>query len=168
MKTLKECLMIVLFSCVCAFLFNALSPGGIALVGQWDMSKGVITAVTKDNPVEHDLEIGDISIVKNIYDSGGTLFVDARDEKAYAEGHIKGAVSLPIGLYEENLEHFVMKYPPSTPIITYCAGRTCQDSHELAQILLQFEYENVHVFIDGFPEWEKKGFPVETGVEKGV
>ena len=163
LKMLKECLLIVFVSCLCGFLFNLFSPRGIALVGEWDMSKGVISAVTKDNPVEHELEIGDIGIVKDIFDSGSTLFVDARDGKAFAAGHIKGAISLPIGLYEEKLEDFIMKYPPSTRIITYCSGRTCQDSHELAGILLQFEYENVNVFIDGFPAWEKNGFPVETG-----
>jgi 3-mercaptopyruvate sulfurtransferase SseA len=66
-------------------------------------------------------------------------------------------------LYEERLEAFLAKYPLSTRIVTYCSGRECEDSHELAQILLQFGYENVSVFIDGFPAWEKSGFPVEEG-----
>ncbi len=162
---LKECLLIVVISCLCGFLFNLFSPRGIALVGQWDMSEGVISAVTKDNPVAHDLEIGDIGVVKEIYDSGDSVFIDARTEKAFEEGHIKGAVSLPIGLYEERLEAFIMKYPPSTHIITYCSGRTCQDSHELAQILLQFDYEKVNVFIDGYPAWEKSDYPIEAGSE---
>ena len=160
---LKECLIIVLVSCLFSFLFNSFSPNGIALVGQWDTSKGVISAETRNSPVVHDLEIGDIDTVKAIYDSGDALFVDARDGQVFAEGHIKGAVSLPIGLYEEKLEAFIMKYPTSTRIIAYCSGRTCQDSHELAQILLQFDYENVNVFIDGFPAWQKNGYPVETG-----
>ena len=120
MKILKECLLIVLFSCLCGFLFNAFSPNGIALVGQWDTSKGVISAVSRSKPVVHDLEISDISAAKEIFDSGSALFVDARDGKTYAAGHIKGAVSLPIGLYEEKLEAFLMAYPLSTYIVTYC------------------------------------------------
>ena len=163
MKILKECLLIVLVSCVCGFLFNEFSPKGIALVGEWDISKGVVSAVTKSDPVLHDLEISDVATAKKIFDTGRALFVDARAGEAFAEGHIKGAVSLPIGLYEEKLEAFINKYPLSTHIVTYCSGRTCQDSHELAQILLQFDYENVHVFIDGFPAWKKSGFPVEIG-----
>lgn len=163
---LKECLLIVVVSLLCSFLFNAFSPKGIALVGQWDTSKGVISAVTRDDPVFHELEIGDIAIAKEIFDSGNALFVDARDVKDFEKGHIKGAISMPIGSYEEKLEAFVTQYPLSTRIITYCSGRTCQDSHELAGILLQFDYESVNVFIDGFPAWDKNGFPVEAGNEE--
>lgn len=160
---LKEYLLLILVSCLCGFSYNAFSPKGIALVGEWDTSKGVISAGAKNNPVVHDLEITDVAIVKEIFDSGHAVFVDARAVEAFADGHIKGAVSLPIGLYEERLEAFLMKYPLSTYIVTYCTGRECEDSHELAQILLQFDYESVSVFIDGFPVWEENGFPTEKG-----
>jgi hypothetical protein len=72
---LKECLLLVLVSCLCGFLFNAFSPKGIALVGEWDTSKGVVSAVTKSNPVVHKIEITDIAVVKEIFDSGRALFV---------------------------------------------------------------------------------------------
>ena len=84
---------------IAAFTANFLSPKGIALVGQWDESQGVVTARAKDDVVDYDLEIDDINIAKQIYGSGEAVFVDARSREDYEEGHIKGAVSLPVGQF---------------------------------------------------------------------
>jgi len=95
MKTIKEISILVGAAIVAAFAVNYLSPAGIALVGQWDTAKGVITANEKNDMVLNDLEIGDVSLAKKLYDSQKFLFVDARSRDDYDEGHIKGAVSLP-------------------------------------------------------------------------
>ena len=55
------------------------------------------------------------------------------------------------------------KYPLSTHIVTYCSGRECEDSLELATSLIQMGYDRVNVYIDGYPVWQKKGYPVDTG-----
>ena len=46
-------------------------------------------------------------------------------------------------------------------MITYCSGRTCEDSHNLARLLSEVGFTDVRVFIDGFPGWEAEGYPVE-------
>jgi len=87
--------------------------------------------------------------------------VDARSPEDYEAGHIQGSVSLPVGRFEEEIEAFLERYPPEASIITYCSGRTCLDSHHLAEFLLDFGYDKVTVFIDGFPGWEAEGHPIE-------
>ncbi len=160
--------MLIILSSVCALLYNTLSPEGIALVGEWDTSKGVVSAVAKNDPVVHGLEIDSVQTAKEIYDSGQAVFVDARSQEAFDGGHIRGAVSLPVYSFEDKIEQFYKAYPPSTYIITYCSGRECQDSHELAQLLIQIGYTHVRVYIDGFPVWQKNGFPVvKSSTEKG-
>lgn len=144
-----------------AFLTNTFSPASIPLFGQWDESKGVIRAKPNDDIYSLGFEIGNVETAKEIYDEGDTLFIDARDINAFEEGHIKGAVLLPIGEFDARIENFLDRYEPDQNIITYCSGRSCEDSHHLAQLLTEFGYENVSVMIDGFPIWEKKGFPVE-------
>lgn len=144
-----------------AFTVNLLSPKGIALFGEWDTSKGVITARGKDDVVVHDLEIQDVQVAKEIYDSGKALFVDARSRNLYADGHIKGAISLPVGEFEQFIDSLRETYPASQHIITYCTGRECDDSHELAHHLFDAGYTNVSVFIDGYPAWKEKGYAVE-------
>lgn len=159
-NTIKGFFILMGIAVVCAFTVNFFSPKGIALVGDWDKSDGVITAKAKDDAVVREREIKELGIAKAIYDKG-YIFVDARAEEVYEDGHIKGAVSLPIGQFYEMIVQFIENYPLSTPLVTYCSGRECDDSHRIAKYLSEEGYTNVHVFIDGYPAWEQEGYPIE-------
>ena len=161
MKTAKEIGIILGISIVAAFAVNYFSPAGIALVGQWDTVQGVVTANAKNDIVIDGIEIGTVDLARKLYDSGDYIFVDARSPEDYEEGHIKGAVSLPVGQFEEKIAAFLERYPPEASIVTYCSGRTCLDSHHLAESLMEFGYDKISVFIDGFPGWEAEGHPIE-------
>jgi rhodanese-related sulfurtransferase len=161
MKTIKELSILVGISIFAAFAVNYFSPAGIALVGQWDTAKGVITANKKNKIDLIDFEIGDIALAKELWDSTNYVFIDARSRDDYDEGHIKGAVSLPVGQFDEKIETFIEQYPPEAAIITYCSGRTCEDSHNLAKLLVAFGYTEINVFIDGYPGWKAEGYPIE-------
>jgi rhodanese-related sulfurtransferase len=157
----KEIVVLLSVSVITAFTVNLLSSSGIALVGDWDTQKGVISARSKDDVVVHDREIGDIQTVKRLYDRGDVVFLDARSVEAFTAGHISGAVSMPVGEAMEMLAAFSKQHPPDTHLVTYCSGRECEDSHRLAELLTDFGYTTVQVFVDGFPAWEEKGYPVE-------
>ena len=94
---LKQALLLLVLAISIALVVNQLSPVGIALIGQWDQDKGVISAHAKDEIHDSRLEIDNIKIAKLSYDGGKALFVDARSNDDYNEGHIKGAISLPVG-----------------------------------------------------------------------
>jgi rhodanese-related sulfurtransferase len=158
---LKELSILIGIAVVTAFAVNAFSSKGIALVGDWDTSQGVITAKPKDDPVSHELEIDDVFTAKTFYDMGEAVFVDARPMDDYRDGHIKNAEPLPAYQFEELIDEFKNKIPPYVIVITYCSGRECDDSHVLAQRLLDEGYDDVKVFIDGYPAWEEAGYPVE-------
>ena len=64
MKTIKEISVLVGASIIAALAVNYFSPAGIALVGQWDTAKGVITANENNDIVLNDLEIGDVTLAK--------------------------------------------------------------------------------------------------------
>ena len=88
-------------------------------------------------------------------------FSDDRDKihKAGFNDYISKPISNDL-LYKK-IAAFLERYPPEASIITYCSGRTCLDSHHLAEFLLEFGYDKVTVFIDGFPGWEAEGHPIE-------
>lgn len=96
------------------------------------------------------------------------LFLDARRSSVYAEGHIAGARNFPVwesdidarvkGLYEEGLDQ-------SAPIVVYCSGGNCEDSHMLAEKLYMVGFDNVLIYKDGFPDWEKRGLAVSRGAK---
>ncbi len=161
MKTAKEIGIILGISIVAAFAVNSFSPAGIALVGQWDTAQGVVTANAKNDIVIEGIEVGTVDQARKLYDSGDYIFVDARSRDDFEEGHIKGAVSLPVGQFEEKIAAFMERYPPEASIVTYCSGRTCLDSHHLAEFLMDFGYDKIGVFIDGFPGWAAEGHPIE-------
>jgi rhodanese-related sulfurtransferase len=161
MKTVKEIGMILGLSLVAAFAVNYFSSAGIELVGQWDTAQGVVTVKAKNDIFIDGIEIGTVDQAKKLFDSGEYIFVDARSQEDYAQGHIKGAVSLPVGQFEEKMAAFLDRYPPEVSIVTYCSGRNCSDSHHLAEFLLDYGYRKVGVFIDGFSVWEAEGYPIE-------
>jgi rhodanese-related sulfurtransferase len=96
----------------------------------------------------------------------GTLFLDARRTSVYRDGHIAGARSVPVweaGL-DDKVKALFAELPDQTvPIVVYCAGGECEDSHELAQKLYLAGFDGVRVYKDGFPDWEKRKLPIGKG-----
>jgi rhodanese-related sulfurtransferase len=99
--------------------------------------------------------------VKELYDRREALFVDARDEKVFAAGHIAAAVSLPLGKTGTALPRFRRDVPGEQPLVVYCSGYDCHDSRDLATRLLAAGYRTVYVFEGGYPEWRDAGYPTQ-------
>lgn len=158
---LRDMFLIMVLSALVGFTVNTISPKGITFVGDWDPSKGVISANPKDQPVSHDIEINSVDEAYAIFKEKTAVFVDAREESLFSEGHIQGAVSLFVYDYGKLFSGFMAKYPHDQLIVTYCSGRECEDSHTLARYLKEDGYTQVRVFVDGYPAWSKEGLPVE-------
>jgi len=160
-KIIKELSVIIGLSVIAGFSINYFSPNGISYIGSWNTASGVITANAKNDAVVREREIMDVKDIKKIFDAGKAVFVDARSYNEYKNGHIKGAISFPAAQFDERIEAFLLDYPSSISIVTYCSGRECRDSHELAQMLIDSGFSKTRVFTDGYPLWEKGGYPVE-------
>lgn len=108
------------------------------------------------------------SDVAQLYASGA-LFLDARRTAAYESGHIAGARNFSV--WEADIDQKVNalweeRNDPSEqnkPIVVYCTGGDCEDSHMLAQKLWGLQFNNVYVYKDGFPDWQKRGGAVRSG-----
>jgi rhodanese-related sulfurtransferase len=97
----------------------------------------------------------------------GIPFLDARRRAEFAEGHITGAWSAPV--WEADLEDRLIAFKaarrpgPDDPIVIYCSGGDCRDSHLLAAKLLNEGYGHLLIYRDGFPDWVARRHPVEKG-----
>jgi len=122
-------------------------------------------SASKDYPPHPDRPWADITGQEAVALHGrGVPFLDARRTAVFDEGHIAGARSLPIwestvddgikGLFEEG-------YDLNAPLVVYCSGGDCEDSHMLAQRLHGYGFNNALVYTGGYPDWEKRGMPVE-------
>ncbi len=94
------------------------------------------------------------------------LFLDARRSSVYADGHIAGARSVPV--WESDIDDRVRKLfeeglDQRAPVVAYCSGGNCEDSHMLAEKLYKVGFDNVLIYKDGFPDWQKRGLPVSKG-----
>lgn len=90
----------------------------------------------------------------------GAMLIDARSPELYLDGHIAGAVSLPLVAIDTVMPAFLDQVPQDRVIITYCSGFGCPDSFDLGLMLLENGYRDVRVFEGGYPEWRDAGLPV--------
>lgn len=157
----REVMCIIGISAVIAIAVNHVSPAKIPLVAQWPSSAKVAMFPPADQIVPGDDEIRTVYRAKEIFDAGKALFVDARGPEYFQNGHIRGAVSLPVAQFEHRIASFKEKYPPGRHIVTYCYSRDCRDSQILAQRLFDAGYTNVAIFVEGYLGWENEGFPIE-------
>jgi rhodanese-related sulfurtransferase len=99
----------------------------------------------------------------------GRLFLDARRTSVYTDGHIPGARSFPV--WESDIANRVKAFfeegggdrDQNAPIVIYCSGGDCEDSHMLAEKLYMVGFNNLLVYKDGFPAWQKRGLPAVKG-----
>jgi len=96
----------------------------------------------------------------------GVPFLDARRSADYLEGHIRGAWRLPV--WEAELDERLTRFdatglPLKSPVVLYCSGGDCQDSHLLASRLMALGYRNLLIYRDGYPDWVAKGRSTAQG-----
>jgi len=99
-------------------------------------------------------------------ESRGVLFLDARRTKDYEQGHVRGA--RPYSVWESDVDDKVLALlgegrDPGQPVVLYCSGGDCEDSHMLGQKLFGAGFNNLLVYKDGFPDWVKRGGAVTRG-----
>jgi rhodanese-related sulfurtransferase len=104
--------------------------------------------------------------VAALHRRGDVPFLDARRTAVYRDGHVAGA--RPFSVWEADIDDkvkafFAEGHDPSGAIVVYCSGGDCEDSHTLGQKLYMAGFDNVLVYKDGFPDWEKRGLAVAKG-----
>jgi rhodanese-related sulfurtransferase len=91
-------------------------------------------------------------------DSKDILLVDVRTAAEYEAGHLEGAVWIPRGRLEFDIQKRTTD--PQQPIVVYC--RTGGRGALSALALEAVGYENVKSLAGGFKEWVEAGMPAFT------
>ena len=160
-RSLGELIILVAVSIIVGLLANIFSSNSIPIFGQWDPELGSVHAVGPCKP--QTKEFGETDVI-NLFTTNTALFVDARNQDDYMEGHIPRAVHLPVGRFDEYFPEFAAIHPPETRIVCYCAGVDCHDSHDLAILLQDSGYTSVIVYARGIAGWTGQNLPVEEGM----
>jgi rhodanese-related sulfurtransferase/DNA-binding HxlR family transcriptional regulator len=87
--------------------------------------------------------------------SGTAMVLDVRPEDEFRQGHLPGALSIPLA----QLEHRLAELSADREIVAYCRGPWCVLSFEAVAALRQRGYR-ARRLEDGFPEWKVAGLPI--------
>ncbi len=130
-----------------ALVFNQSNPNGIPLFQKLP-SKEAIPSITLFAAAEE-------------YKQGEAVFVDAMPANFYDKRHIKGAVNMPLALFDIVYLMTFDEESKTKKIIVY--GRTISKLYDLevANKLALRGYKNTKVLEGRLSDWEKKGYPVE-------
>ena len=147
----KEICLIIGISCCVGIAFNLF----------WVNRVPFITPSKAEIYAKKEIPTLSLEETKEKLDQGGVIFLDARQASEYELRHIKGALSFPVshfGLYYPKMKKLL---PKDAEIVVYCAGEECGASLHLAEELIGLQYKNIQVFLGGWVEWHKAGFPAE-------
>ncbi len=101
-----------------------------------------------------------------MFNASRGVLVDARPERTFDQGHIPGSVNIPDNKFEQFFPVLAeKKVTKDTYIITYCGGVDCIKSLDDAKMLKDKGYTNIKIYLDGMPDWTKKGQAIEIGFE---
>lgn len=118
----------------------------------------------RDNSTQLSPQSGEISLqdASRLFTSGQAVFLDARAAEDFAEGHIEGALSLPLFSFTQDFDALKSQMEGRT-VITYCDGEACELSRDLADQLKAHGLKDVLVLKNGWTLWKNSGLPTATG-----
>jgi DNA-binding transcriptional ArsR family regulator/rhodanese-related sulfurtransferase len=87
------------------------------------------------------------------------IILDTRPANEYVAGHIAGAISVPLGELQRRLKHL----PKGGEYVAYCRGPYCVYADQAVD-MLRASGRRAWRLLEGFPEWQIAGFPIETGL----
>lgn len=101
-----------------------------------------------------DLEpVAAAELLTRVRDGLATV-VDVRPPEEFAQGHIPGAINIPL----DQLERRLGEIPDDREAVAYCRGPWCVLSFE-AVARLRAAGRSARRLDDGWPEWRKAGWP---------
>jgi CRP-like cAMP-binding protein/rhodanese-related sulfurtransferase len=145
--TWLDYVLIIAVSVILATIFNFSNPNGIPLFPGF-LGRTSVPAIGPEAAYEE-------------FQGRETLILDARPANFYQQRHIKGAVNIPLGLFDIVYLMTLAKEEKEKKIIVY--GGTISKNYdlELADKLRLRGHEQVRVLEGGLAAWERKGYPVE-------
>lgn len=96
----------------------------------------------------------DAQTVEQLRSRDDVVVLDVREDYEYAEGHIPGAVLLPLGQIPNRLNDI----PTDKTVLVVC--RSGNRSNQATQFLRQQGFDNVHNMTGGMNGWQQAGYEI--------
>ena len=152
-KPFNQVVFFVVISIFLSFGTNLLRKDSIPLLAK----KLEITEDIDLSSDESNLTAISLEKAKEFFENG-VLFIDARDEVYYNNGHIKNAMKNVFLM--ELIFNIEEKQTKNDPLVVYCGDPGCGDSEDLAYDLQNEGFTKLFVFKGGWLEWSKTNYPI--------
>ena len=132
-------IIILVVSLLFCIIFNRASPRGLDLIPHLKSAEAISFVDTST------------AIAK--FREGSAIFIDARPNTLFEQGHIQGALNIPLGLFDIMYMMELSSLEKTRDIIVY--GRTISRLYDedVAGKLILRSHKNVMVFKKGLAEW---------------
>jgi phage shock protein E len=97
----------------------------------------------------------DVATVENVRSQDDVVLIDVREDWEYAEGHIPGAVLIPL----DQIPNRLNEIPQDKTAIAVC--RSGNRSSQATNFLRQQGFDNVHNMRGGMLAWDQAGYEIE-------
>ncbi|MFC1974805.1 rhodanese-like domain-containing protein [Chloroflexota bacterium] len=97
----------------------------------------------------------DTATVEQVRNRDDVTLIDVREDWEYAEGHIPGAVLIPLGQIPDRLDEI----PQDKTVIAVC--RSGNRSNQATNLLRQQGFDNIHNMQGGMIAWSQAGYEIE-------
>ncbi len=159
---LKNVAIIFLVSFFLGFIYNFISPDGLPLIREEIKIDTVeLTGNHSSEEASDNLKGINFNSAMELLESGNAVFIDARDQWDYSEGHIPGAINIPEFSFDPESQ-VVQQLDKDVVYVVYCDGDDCDISKRLSKELLKLSFSNLYVYVGGFREWIENSKPVEA------
>lgn len=100
---------------------------------------------------------------EDLWRKGEVVFLDARRQALYHDGHVPSARSFPATEAKPALPAGILSLPRPGTIVVYCEGGDCQTSLLQARRLHDQGFMDIRVMTEGWAGWQAAGLPGEKG-----
>jgi len=145
-----------LLAALLGLLVNQARSESIPLLGDWSPEARITLKFGKNILIP-------FNEARDKFLTGSAVFIDARTPEHYQEGHIRGALNVPLADFDQMMERVLTELPEEALIVTYCDGEDCDLSAQLALKLREIGYENVRVLHNGWSVWKGRQLPFQRG-----
>lgn len=168
MKIVKDAILIAILAAIIGLAVNIArnltSTGGLPMDTPWPDNRKPERLEYPPSIDTTEASVDTLVTLEQAYSlflSGGAIFIDAREQIEYDEGHIKGALNLPFEEFDDYWPDVEPKLSPNDKLVVYCDGLDCELSLFCARELNTRGYINAYTFFGGWLQWIDAGLPVE-------
>ena len=157
-SSLNQIYIYIILSLLISFCVNILRTESLPFIAVPLEKIEDITQI-ENNSLQPQIREISIDVAERLY-SDSVLFIDAREEEYYIEGHIPNSIcndDFDSLVYQ--IEDFVAY---NNGFVVYCSDDDCGSSEDLAYQLQDQGFTNIYLFKGGWKQWVENDLPMEV------